>query len=73
MSYDDWLSTDPRDRDPNGPSNPYSCVEPQCAGLTFRGADALKHHRATGHALRGRDWPASWPNAQFEVHAGARQ
>lgn len=65
MTYDDWKSTDPRDREPVAPSMPYRCCESACAGLSFRGADALRHHRDTGHALRGRNWPPHWPDAQW--------
>ena len=37
-----------------------------CRDCTWRdrgGALAFAHQRATGHRVRGRDWPADWPDA----------
>lgn len=73
--YDAWKTRAPSmpSSDRGSAGDPYRCVEASCAGRSFRGAEALKHYRATGHALRGRSWPEGWPNAQFEMHAGTRQ
>ena len=53
-------SPDPNDGPRSSP--PYRCCG--CA-WTGRGAEALTHYRATGHALRGRSWPATWPDARW--------
>lgn len=54
------------EHDPNagGPGVPYVCRSCAWRG---RGAEALDHYRATGHRVRGRDWPADWPDAQFSI------
>jgi hypothetical protein len=53
------------EHDPNagGHGQPYVCVD--CAWTGRGGIKALEHHVNSGHAVRGRRWPASWPNAQF--------
>lgn len=53
---------DLRDDHNAGQPHPYRCVT--CA-WTGRGETALRHYRATGHAIRGKHWPAAWGNAQF--------
>ena len=44
----------------------------RCSGCdwTGRGETALRHYRETGHAIRGRDWPAGWPDCQWSAQAG---
>ncbi len=39
----------------------------RCTGCdwTGRGETALRHYRETGHAIRGRNWPAPWPDCQW--------
>jgi hypothetical protein len=65
--YDAWKTTDPRDRDRPEPPMKYRCVG--CARILLGGAAAYAHHRETAHPVRGRDWPASWPDARFATHA----
>jgi hypothetical protein len=50
--------------DPNdGTVQPYVCT---CCGWTGRGGvAAAEHHINTGHGVRGRRWPKTWPNAVF--------
>ena len=50
------------DPDAGGRAHPYRCTR---CDWTGRGAESLKHYRATGHAIRGRDWPKTWPDAEF--------
>lgn len=55
-----------------GDHEPESCGTPlayRCTACawTGRGEAGLMHYRATGHAIRGRRWPASWPDAQFSA------
>jgi len=40
----------------------YRCVD---CSWTGRGVQAFDHHTTTGHAVRGREWPPTWPNCQF--------
>ena len=47
---------------PGGHPAPYVCTG--CA-WTGRGETALRHYRATGHAIRGKHWPAGWPDCQW--------
>lgn len=49
---------------PGGHAQPYVCTGCKWTG---RGETALRHYRDTGHAIRGRNWPAGWPNVQFSV------
>jgi hypothetical protein len=58
----------PDTRDMSGQPQPYRCTA--CA-WTGRGETALRHYRATGHAIRGKHWPAGWPNAQFSAKPNA--
>jgi hypothetical protein len=52
------------EHDPNaGAGAPYVCT--QCQWVGRGGAKAAEHHVNTGHAVRGRRWPQSWPNAVF--------
>lgn len=37
----------------------------ECVDCDWTGGQASMHHKLTGHAVRGRQWPAHWPNAQF--------
>jgi hypothetical protein len=59
---DDYLERDPRDGEPDGPALSFVCAEPGCG---WQGKGALDHHRATGHPIRIRNQPASWPDQQF--------
>ena len=64
-----WERADAPDPAASGPGHPYRCT---ACDWTGRGETGLRHYRATGHAIRGRDWPASWPDVQFmtpPVHA----
>lgn len=54
------------DPDAGGAGVPYIC---RACAWTGRGAEAAHHARDTGHAVRGRDWPASWPDAVISVPA----
>ena len=49
----------PPDTNAGGYAHPYRCT---ACDWTGRGEAGLKHYRATGHAIRGRHWPASWGN-----------
>ena len=44
-----------------GPGHVYICRD--CAWRDRGGALAFAHQRATGHRVRGRDWPTDWPDA----------
>ena len=59
-----WNGDPDAEHDPNiGHGLPYVCRE---CGWTARGGDkAYQHHVETGHAVRGRQWPADWPDAVF--------
>lgn len=57
-----WDRGEAPDHNASGPGLPYRCVTCAWSG---RGETALRHFRDTGHAVRGRDWPESWPDAQF--------
>lgn len=46
-----------------GSGIPYICT--QCSWTGRGGVSAAEHHVNTGHDVRGRRWPASWPNAVF--------
>ncbi len=48
-------------------AHPYRCTG--CA-WTGRGETALRHYRETGHAIRGRNWPATWPDCQWSAEPG---
>lgn len=54
-----------------GSGIPYVCRG--CAWTGRGGVKALEHHVNTGHAVRGKHWPASWPNAQFSAVPKARK
>ena len=43
-----------------GPAIAYICRD--CDWRDRGGALASAHQRATGHRVRGRQWPASWPD-----------
>lgn len=61
-----WERDDPPD--PNaGRAQPYVCVSCAWRG---RGDEAYAHHRATGHAVRGHDWPRAWGEAVFSAGVG---
>jgi hypothetical protein len=47
---------------PGGHAQPYVCTG---CDWTGRGETALRHYRATGHAIRGKHWPAGWPDCQW--------
>ena len=53
---------DTRDNHNAGTPHPYVCTG--CA-WTGRGETALRHYRETGHAIRGKSWPAGWPDCQW--------
>ena len=53
---------DTRDDHNAGQPHPYRCVT---CDWTGRGETALRHYRATGHAIRGKHWPAGWPDCQW--------
>ncbi|HEY3220314.1 MAG TPA: hypothetical protein VGJ80_06260 [Gemmatimonadales bacterium] len=55
--YDDWKTTDPRDREPDGPGLSYVCT-----ACDWHGKQPLQHARETGHAIRIKNSPPSWPN-----------
>jgi hypothetical protein len=55
---------DLRDDHNAGVPQPYRCVS---CDWTGRGETALRHYRATGHAIRGKHWPAGWPDCQWSV------
>jgi hypothetical protein len=59
-----WNGEPDAEHDPNtgGAGIPYICTE---CPWTGRGVTALEHHVNTGHAVRGRRWPKTWPNAIF--------
>lgn len=46
-----------------GAGVPYICTV--CDWQARGGIAALEHHVSTGHEVRGRHWPESWPDAQF--------
>jgi hypothetical protein len=50
--------------EPGGTPQPYRCT---ACTWTGRGETALRHYRATGHSIRGRDWPAGWSDCQWSV------
>ena len=47
-------------RGEGGEVAPYRCVD--CTWRDRGATLAYAHQRATGHAVRGKNWPASWPN-----------
>ena len=57
-----WNGPDTRDNHNAGTPHPYVCTG--CA-WTGRGETALRHYRETGHAIRGKSWPAGWPDCQW--------
>lgn len=61
-----WERAEPPDPNQIGHAPAYRCTECDWHG---RGETALRHFRAAGHAIRGRNWPANWPNAQFTPFA----
>lgn len=65
MDADQWNGEPGPEHDPNdgGGGVPYICTV--CAWTGRGGVSAAEHHVNTGHAVRGRRWPASWPNAIF--------
>ena len=47
----------------DGPTpDAYVCVDCAWQGTAAEGYD---HHRDSGHAIRGRHYPAAWPNVAF--------
>lgn len=46
-----------------GSGVPHVCIE--CDWTGRGGIKAYAHHRVTGHAVRGKHWPASWGNSVF--------
>jgi hypothetical protein len=58
----DFRASEP-DPAESGPGLVYVCTE--CSWRDRGGMLAAAHHRATEHRVRGRDWPASWPDAEF--------
>lgn len=56
---------DPRE---TGPGHVYICND--CTWRDRGGALAQSHHAATGHSVRGRDWPAEMPDAVFSKGRG---
>jgi hypothetical protein len=52
---------DPGD-DPHGDGVSFICLEGDWTGHQ---ADACVHHRETGHAIRIKNCPSSWPNCTF--------
>ena len=75
MSYDadthacaSWERNEERSApDPNGDQSgmPYICTD--CPWTGRGGVKAFAHHRVHGHAVRGRNWPLDWPDAQFSA------
>jgi len=57
-----WTAMPP-DPAEGGHGQPYVCRE--CAWRDRGGMLAFAHHRATGHAVRGKSWPDDWPDAVF--------
>jgi hypothetical protein len=62
-----YYNGEPEERhNPNGGAKgavTYVCVD--CKWTGIGGVSAIEHHVLSGHAVRGRRWPTSWPNAQF--------
>ena len=60
-----WNGEPDAEHDPNasGEGEPYVCVD--CHWTDRGGVMAAEHHINTGHAVRGRRWPQTWPNAVF--------
>lgn len=63
-TLDDYLTTDPRDREPHGTATSYTCVH-----CDWRGKAGYAHMRATSHELRILNSPASWPNVTLPEDA----
>lgn len=64
MDATHWNGAPGPEHDPDaGSLQPYICTV--CAWTGRGGVEAAEHHVNTGHAVRGRRWPASWPNAIF--------
>lgn len=64
MNARHWNGDPGAEHDPNvGHPVPYVCT--RCDWTDKGGVLALEHHVNTGHDVRGRRWPASWPNAVF--------
>jgi hypothetical protein len=61
-SLDRWKTTEPPERPPE-PIEKYVCTVCGARGMT--GVEAFSHHVVTKHAVRGKHWSASWPNARF--------
>lgn len=61
-----WHRDEAPDPNASGHGVPYRCT---ACDWTGRGETALRHFRATGHAIRGRSWPAHWPDCQFTPFA----
>jgi hypothetical protein len=53
---------DTRDDHNAGAPQPYVCTG---CDWTGRGETALRHYREMGHAIRGKHWPAGWPDCQW--------
>ncbi len=49
----------------DGAGIPYVCTV--CPWTGRGGVKAFAHHRVHGHAVRGKNWDASWPDAQFST------
>ena len=49
---------------PGGHPHPYVCTVCAWHG---RGGAACDHYRDTGHAIRGKHWPSTWPDAIWTV------
>lgn len=74
MDARQWTGDPEEQHDPNqGRPVPYVCTA--CAWTGQGGVTAYAHHQDTGHAVRGRRWPAAWPDAVFSCceRAAARR
>lgn len=67
MNAKHWNGEPGPEHDPNvgGVGVPYVCT--QCDWHARGGIHALEHHVMTGHAVRGKHWPQSWPDAIFSA------
>jgi hypothetical protein len=72
MDAPQWTGDPGPEHDPAGGDKavPYVCTA--CPWTGKGGTAALEHHVITSHDVRGRYWPARWPNAVFTGSAKRR-
>ena len=69
MNANAWVGEPGPEHDPNAGGHGVAYVCRGCAWTGRGGALAYEHHASTGHAVRGREWPLDWPDAQFRCCA----